>query len=400
MATYKYIAQTIEGKKVRGTMEAANMEELHQNLKDGQLFLISAKEKKDRRNTRRPFKTRVLADFSRQLSTLVGAGVTLVRALNIIAREESVKPRERAVYEDMLAKIRQGISLSEAMEAQGGVFPDLMIHMYRSAETGGNLEQVSLKMAELYEKEHRLQGKISSALIYPKILTVMIVAVILILTKFVLPKFQELFDQMEQLPLSTRILYGLSGVMQKYWYVVLIAFLVLWIGWKALLRISTVKIQWNKKLLHLPVIGKLQKVICTSRFARTLSSLYSAGIPIMTALEIARKTSGNEYIDDQFDQVITHVKAGNNLSDGLQMIDGFVMKLPDAIRVGEETGSLDKMLLSIADSLEFDADIAINKMVSLVEPVMLIVMGVIVAFVMVAVFSALYGSYDALSNMS
>lgn len=132
MATYKYIAQTIEGKKVRGTMEAANMEELHQNLKDGQLFLISAKEKKDRRNTRRPFKARVLADFSRQLSTLVGAGVTLVRALNIIAREESVKPRERAVYEDMLAKIRQGISLSEAMEAQGGVFPDLMIHMYLS----------------------------------------------------------------------------------------------------------------------------------------------------------------------------------------------------------------------------------------------------------------------------
>lgn len=399
MATYKYIAQTRNGKKVRGTMEAGTMEELHRNLKDGQLFLISAKEKKDQRNTRKPLKAKVLADFSRQLSTLVGAGVTLVRALNIIAREESVKQRERAIYEDMLMRIRQGISLSEAMEAQNGAFPDLMINMYRSAETGGNLEQVSLKMAELYEKEHRLQGKISSSLIYPKILLAMIVGVILILTKFVMPKLQELFDQMERLPLSTRILNQISWVMQNYWYVVLLAILLLWIGGKALLKIPAIRVKWKKVLLHLPLVGKLQMVICTSRFARTLSSLYAAGIPMMTALEIARKTSGNEYIDEQFDQVITYVRAGNNLSDGLQLVDGFVTKLPDTIRVGEETGSLDKMLLSIADSLEFDADIAINKLVSLVEPVMLIVMGVVVAFVMVAVFSALYGSYDAISNM-
>lgn len=399
MADYKYIAQTLEGKKVRGTMEAANMEKLHRNLKDGALFLLSAREIKEKKRRKKPFKAKVLADFSRQLSTLVGAGVTMIRALNIISREESIRPKERAVYEDMQTRIRQGIPLSEAMEAQEGVFPDLMIHMYRSAEAGGNLEQVSMKMAELYEKEHKLQGKISSSLIYPKILLVMIVGVILILTKFVMPKFQDLFDQMERLPLSTMILNQISFVMQNYWYVVLAVGLLLWAGWKALLTIPSVQIQWNKILLHLPVIGRLQQVICTSRFARTLSSLYAAGIPIMTALEIGKKTSGNAYIESQFDQVISYVRAGNNLSDGLQQVDGFVSKMPDAIRVGEETGSLDKMLLSIADSLEFDADIAINKMVSLVEPVMLIVMGAIVAFVMVAVFGALYGSYDVISNM-
>lgn len=399
MADYKYIAQTLEGKKVRGTMEAANMEKLHRNLKDGALFLLSAREIKEKKRRKKPFKAKVLADFSRQLSTLVGAGVTMIRALNIISREESIRPKERAVYEDMQTRIRQGIPLSEAMEAQEGVFPDLMIHMYRSAEAGGNLEQVSMKMAELYEKEHKLQGKISSSLIYPKILLVMIVGVILILTKFVMPKFQDLFDQMERLPLSTMILNQISFVMQNYWYVVLAVGLLLWAGWKALLTIPSVQIQWNKILLHLPVIGRLQQVICTSRFARTLSSLYAAGIPIMTALEIGKKTSGNAYIESQFDQVISYVRAGNNLSDGLQQVDGFVSKMPDTIRVGEETGSLDKMLLSIADSLEFDADIAINKMVSLVEPVMLIVMGAIVAFVMVAVFGALYGSYDVISNM-
>lgn len=151
--------------------------------------------------------------------------------------------------------------------------------------------------------------------------------------------------------------------------------------------------------LHMPVFGKLQKVICTARFARTLSSLYSAGIPIVPALQIARNTVGNDYIDLQFDEVIPYVRAGNNLSDGLDMVDGFVKKLSDTIRVGEETGSLDSMLLATADAMEFDADIAINKMVSYVEPIMLIIMGIVVAFVMVAVFSALYGSYDSIAGM-
>ncbi|MDD7209660.1 MAG: type II secretion system F family protein [Lachnospiraceae bacterium] len=399
MGTYRYIAQTAEGKKVRGVLEAANPEELHQNLKDGNLFLLSAKEQKSKKNRKKPFKTKTLADFSRQLSTLVGAGVTLVRAIGIIAKGKSVKPRERAVYDDILTKIRQGIPLSEAMEAQDGVFPELMIHMYRSAEAGGNLEQVSLKMAELYEKEHRLQGKISSSMIYPKILLVMILAVILILTKFVLPEFKELFDQMERLPLPTRILNHISYVMEHHWILVLAVLFFIWGGGKILLRAPSVRARWHKLLLHLPVIGNLEQVICTSRFARTLSSLYSAGIPIVTALGIARKTSGNLYIEDQFDEVISFVKAGNNLSDSLEMVDGFVNKLSDTIRVGEETGSLDRMLVSTADALEFDADMAINKMVSLVEPTMLIVMGFIVAFVMIAVFSALYGSYDAISNM-
>lgn len=146
---------------------------------------------------------------------MVAAGVTLVRALNIIARGEAVKPKERAVYEDMLSKIRQGIALSEAMEAQGGAFPPLMIYMFRSAESGGNLDQVALKMAELYEKDHKLNTKVAGAMIYPKILAGMIVAVILVLTKYVMPQFQELFEQMDTLPLSTRILNSISDFMQS-----------------------------------------------------------------------------------------------------------------------------------------------------------------------------------------
>ena len=398
MAQFKYKAQTIDGKKVSGTMNAADQSELHQRLRDGELFLLSAKEVKSSKGIKQ-FKPKVLADFCRQLSTLVAAGVTLVRALNIIARGEAIKPKERAVYEDMLAKIRQGISLSEAMEAQGGAFPPLMIYMFRSAESGGNLDQVSLKMAELYEKDHKLNTKMAGAMIYPKILAGMIVAVILVLTKYVMPQFQELFEQMDTLPLSTRILKSISDFMQSYWYIAIILIVVLWAGAKALLTIASVRLKWHKIKVHMPVFGKLQKTICTSRFARTLSSLYSAGIPIVPSLQIARKTVGNDYIDQQFDNVIPFVRAGNNLSEGLDMVDGFTRKLTDSIRVGEETGSLDNMLMTTSEALEYDADMAINKMMSYVEPIMLIIMGLILAFVMVSVFGAIYGSYDSIAGM-
>lgn len=398
MAQYKYKAQTIEGKKVSGVMNAADEAELHQRLREAELFLLSAKETRTKKAVKQ-FKPKVLADFSRQLSTLVAAGVTLVRALSIISRGEAVKPKERAVYEDMLVKIRQGISLSDAMEAQEGAFPTLMIYMFRSAETSGSLDQVAMKMATLYEKDHKLNAKISSSMIYPKILAVLIIGVILILTKYVMPQFEEMFDEMTELPPATKALNAISGFMDNYWFVAIGVLLLIYVGFRALLRVPSVRLLWHKIKVKAPLVGKLQKVICTSRFARTLSSLYSAGIPIVPSLQIARKTIGNDYIDLQFDKVIPFVRAGNNLSDGLDMVDGFVRKLSDSIRVGEETGSLDSMLLSTADSMEYDADIAINKMVSYVEPVMLVIMGLVVGFVMVAVFGALYGSYDSVAGM-
>lgn len=399
MAQFKYKAQSLDQKKITGTMNAADERELYQRLREQNLFLLSAQEVKSVRRNRR-FKPKVLAEFCRELSTLIGAGVTLVRALAIIANGDAVKPRQKAVYTDLLTQIRQGIALSDAMEAEGDAFPPLMIYMFRSAETSGNMDQVAMKMAQLQEKDHKLNAKISSSMVYPKILGAMIIAVIFIVTNFLLPQFDELFSQMGSMPLSTTILMGVGHIMQNYWYLIIAAGVGIYFGVKALIRVPSVRLKWHRFKLKVPVFGKLQKVVCTSRFARTLSSLYSAGIPIVPALQITRKTIGNDYIDQQFDQVIPFVRAGNNLSEGLDMVDGFVRKLTDSIRVGEETGSLDTMLLATADSLEYDAEIAINKMVSYVEPIMLMVMGLIVAFVLIAIFSALYGSYGAIGSTS
>ena len=374
MPQYKYKAQTYEGEKKNGQLAAADETELQQILRGEGLFMLSAS-LAERKKMERPLNDKVLAEFSRQLGTLVAAGVTLVRALNIISNAESIKPREKRIYEEMLRQIRQGRALSEAMEDANGAFPPLIVYMYRSAESSGNLDHVAIKMAEHYEKGHRLNTKISTSMMYPKILAVMIVAVVLILTKFVMPQLQE------------------------YWVLAIILILGAWVGARGLMRIRKVRIWWHKCKLHMPLVGILWKTIYTSRFAGTLSSLYSAGVPIVSALQIARKTIGNDYIDVQFDDVIPFVRAGNNLSDGLDMIDGFMKKLPDSIRVGEETGSLDSMLTSTSNAMEYDADVAITKMVGYVQPMMLIIMGAIVAFVMIALFSALYGSYDAIAGM-
>lgn len=398
MAQYKYKATDKKGKRIKGVMNAADETELQQRLHEQDAFLISAKET-GRNRFSRQLKPKVLADFSRQLSMLISAGVTLVRAINIIAAGESVKPKERAIYNDILKQLRQGIPLSDAMEAQNGAFPTLMIYMYRSAESSGNIDQVTMQMAEHYEKTHRLEAKLSSSMTYPKILGVMILGVIIIITKYILPQFADLFNMMPELPASTRILMGFSNFIQDYWIGVIIGAVLLVVLIKAILMNRKARVVWSRAKIKVPMFGKLNKTICTSRFARTLSSLYAAGIPVVSCLQIARKTIGNDYMDDQFDKIIPFVRAGNNLSDGLDMADGFVHKMTDSIRVGEETGQLDNMLRSTADSLEYDADIAISKLVSYVEPLMLIIMGIIVAFVLVSVLSAMYGSYSAIGGM-
>lgn len=392
MALYRYKAQTKAGKVVRGQMNVADEHELHIKLRENGQFLLQYNIVEKRR-MRRALKPKVLSEFSRQLSTLLGAGITLVRALNIISSGEAVRPKEKAIYEDLQTKLRQGISLSDAMEQQNGSFPPLMISMFRSAEAGGNLDQVALKMADLYEKDYKLNSKIKSSMTYPKFMGVMLVGVVLLITNFILPQFEDMFSNPETLPTSTKLLMGLSAALTQHWFVFLVIALGVIVLVRYLMTLPKVRLQWHKFLLHMPMIGPLQKTICTSRFTRTMSSLYASGIPIVTCLTIARKTIGNDYIDFQFDEVIPYVRAGNNLSDALDKVDGFVRKMIDSVRVGEETGNLDTMLTSTSDGMEYDADMAVSKMVSYVEPAMMLIMGLMVGFVLVSVFAGMYSGY-------
>lgn len=397
MPKYQYQATDMDGKKCKGVLAASDENELYEKLRAENKYLISAKEATSKKNTK-TMNAQSLADFCRELGTLLGAGVTLVRALGMIAQNDSIKPRERAVYTELLRVIRQGVALSDAMEGMEGVFPAMMINMIRASEAAGNMDRTAVQLGIHYGKQHRLNSKIKSSMTYPKFLGVLIVVVVAVLLGFVLPQFDSLFSMMDELPLPTRILYALTGFVSKFWYLCIAGAVALVILVRAICSIASVRLVLDRMMVHMPIAGKLWKVVYTARFARSMSSLYTAGIPVVTAMGIAKNSIGNTYIEKQFDGAVPVVRGGGSLSDALETIDGFVKKLSFSVRVGEETGSLDSMLTTTAEDLEYDSDLAITKLVSYLEPAMIILMALIVGFIMIAVMMPIYASYSAIET--
>lgn len=395
---FRYTAKDIDGRTVRGTMEAADYDALYAQLLEQGLYPqhITGRGADRRPRTLRP---QELSDLCRQLSTLLASGVSLVRALTIISRDEGISAGLRRVYESVLSEVRKGASLSDALEAQQ-VFPALMLGMIRAGEGSGRLDRVAERLAVHYEKAHQMNQQVKSALMYPMILAVLSVAVVIVIVivTFVLPQFSDLFSTMDSLPAVTLALMAFSDFMVTKWYLLLLGLAALAAALRALLRSPSVRLALDRGKLKMPVFGRLHRIICTARFARTISSLYASGLPIITALQTARDTIGNAYIASQFDAVLAQVRSGVSLSAALESVDGFQRKLCSSIAVGEETGQLDSMLDSIADSMEYDAQQASRRMMTILEPMLIVLMAGVVGFIIIAVMSPIIGSYSAIES--
>lgn len=391
---FRYTAKDIDGRTVRGTMEAADYDALYAQLLEQGLYPqhITGRGADRRPRTLRP---QELSDLCRQLSTLLASGVSLVRALTIISQDEGISAGLRRVYESVLSEVRKGASLSDALEAQQ-VFPTLMLGMVRAGEGSGRLDRVAERLAVHYEKAHQMNQQVRSALMYPMILAVLSVAVVIV--TFVLPQFSDLFSTMDSLPAVTLALMAFSDFMVTKWYLLLLGLAALAAALRALLRVPSIRLALDRCRLTMPVFGPLCRVICTARFARTISSLYASGLPIITALQTARDTIGNAYIASQFDAVLAQVRSGVSLSAALESVDGFQRKLCSSIAVGEETGRLDSMLDSIADSMEYDAQQASRRMMTILEPLLIVLMAFVVGFIIIAVMSPIIGSYSAIEG--
>ena len=396
MARFKYVAKDMSGKIHKGTVEAASENALTQQLRDENLYLVEAKDLNGAKKHKK-LKAKQLAAFCRELSTLLASGVTLVRALDIISEQEGINKDERDIYKDVLQDLKRGISLSDAMESKE-CFPDLMIGMIRSGEGSGNLDLVTQRLSIQYEKDYKLTQQVKSAMTYPCILLVLCVVIVILIVTFILPQFQSLFDQMESLPMITNILIAVSNFLVQKWYIALLIVAVIVALIRIIVGIPSVRrsVDWMK--VHMWGFGKLFKVVYTARFARTLSSLYSSGMPLVSAVGVAAKTIGNGYVESQFDEVITMVRGGVPLSQGLREVDGLLKKLSSTILVGEESGRLDVMLDSIAETLEADAEQATKRMVTLLEPILIIFMALIVGCIMIGVMLPIYQSYSAIEN--
>ena len=396
MPNFRYTAKSMEGKIQRGTMEAAGEGVLQQMLKEQGLYLIEAKDAAAVKKHKK-LNARQLSEFSKELSTLLASGVSIVRALEIIAEEDGISPVTKALYLDILAELKRGLSLSEAMEMKQ-CFPELMLGMIRSGEGSGNIDAVMNRLALHYERENRLKQQVQSAMTYPMVLLVMSILVVILIVTFILPQFEELFAEMESLPVVTEILMGISDFLVTQRYVALLVIFLLFIILRTVGKIYKVRRTIDYIKVHMPVAGKLNKVIYTARFSRTLSSLYSSGMPIASALQTAGGTVGNVYVEEQFDKVISMVRSGIPLSQALREVDGFLRKLSSTIMVGEESGRLDAMLDSIAMTMEEEAEAATKRLVTLLEPILICIMALVVGFIIIAVMLPIYESYGAIEG--
>lgn len=400
MPRYRYTATALSGKTLHGVTEAASAEALYITLREQDLYMTDAKEVGTNASVYRPLKTPELAEFCRSLGTLLSAGVPLVRAFRIMADERGLNARTKLLYNTLLKELRKGVPLSDAMHQCAPAFPELLIAMTRSAEGTGSIDASFLRMGRYYDREHKVNQQVGNSLMYPLILLVMIVGVIAILMGFVVPQFMPMFEQMDSLPLPTVVLFAVSDFVSANWVLIILVAAFLVVGGRIALAQPAVRRQWDRMQLHAPVIGKLNQKICTARFARTLSNLYSSGVPIVATLIASRDAVGNRWIISQFDEVLDKVRAGNSLSESLALVDGFEQSMSSSIAVGEETGKLDELLVTISETLDFEAEVATKRLVTLLEPIMIVIMGVIVAFVVVAVILPIYQSYGTIGQSS
>lgn len=395
MRNYKYTALQLDGKKIKGKMQAKDKAELHKLLQNKDLFLTDASEIGE--NVKQvKFKPQELSEFCRELGTMLSAGIPLIRAVSIMTARD-ISKKKKDVYTNLFRSIKQGLMLSEAMEQQGQVFPELLISMYRASEASGQIDTTSKRMAEHYEKTHRLRKKVSSAMMYPIILSIITLGVLLVVFLAVLPKFFTLFEELNTpLPAITRFMLGFSNFLKTNWALVFIGVLVFILALNLLGKAPKVRYFKDKAKLRIPVIGKLLKIIYTARFATTLSSTYASGISIVRALGNTRDTVGNTYIASQFGELIQNVRSGEIFSQSIAKIDGFDPKLAATILIGEETGKLDDMLNATANDFDYEAEMALNKLTAIVEPCMIVIMAVVVGTVIVSVMLPMTTLYDAI----
>jgi type IV pilus assembly protein PilC len=363
-------------------------------LKERNLSLIDYKQ--INRLKRNSLNTVDLIIFTRQLSSMIDAGVSIVKGINIIT-ESTTNTFAKKTYKNISQEIQRGNSLSNAMTKQGTAFPDILINMVSAGEIGGTLEKSLNLMSSHFEKEQRLINKIKSASTYPIILAVISVAVVLLLMTFVLPTITKMFDP-EAVPPLTRFVMGISDFIINYWYFIIAFFVILITGTKFLLTIPTIKRSFDHMLLKLPIIGKLNRTIYSARCARSFASLYLSGIQTLEMISSTARILNNTYIESLFDEMMLKVSQGELISKAIEDMKIFDPMLSSMINVGEETGTLGDILVKTADYFDGEAENALQKMVSLIEPIMLVFMGVIIGVIIVSVIQPMFGMYDQIGG--
>lgn len=398
MKSFSYVAQDAKSRQVKGIINAENEQEFLQRAKEKGLYVRDYKES-DSEETKSiyKFKTTELAFCCRQLSAMLTSGLTLVKAIDILTKEQE-NEKARAIWQDIYENVQKGESFSSTLEMHSGSFPGFLISMVGAGESSGSLDIIMTRMSDHYAKENKLKNTIRGAMIYPIILLILCIVIVIFLFTVIMPTFIDMFESKEDMPALTRIMAAISDFMRKKWYILVVIFIALFLGIKVALKNPDLRVKFDRMLIKGPGFGPLVTKIYTGRFARTLSSLYSSGLPMVECLERASAILGNSYVDQKFVDVIDEVKQGETLSSAITRTEIFEPMFCSVIYVGEESGALDSILEKTSDYYEDESDSAVQRLVSIIEPVLLIFMGVIIGLVVCGIYPALYGAMENLEN--
>ncbi len=397
-AIYKYSAKDMAGRVIAGTIEADTDSTVVRHLRNMGFFITNIERQAKRRNVSDFLQSvlgvglRELAIFSRQFSTMINAGVPIVHALSILEQQTSSKTLREIVTQIRL-DVEGGRALSDALARYPKVFSTLYVNMVQAGETGGVLDQVLLRIATFLEKEVALRQKIRAALVYPALLTVTALAGLMFMTVVILPQFQQLFKSLggsEGLPLPTQIAMGVSLAIRRYWYVVIGGLAALGYLSRRYVRTPSGRARYDYLKLHLPVLGELNRKIVVARFSRTLGTLVASGVPIVQALDVVAKAIGNTVIGRAVEAVGAGIREGQTIALPLQLSGVFPPMLVQMTKVGEETGALEQMLEKVAEFYDIEVEATVQSLTSLLEPVLIIFMGLIVGAMVVSLYLPIF----------
>ena len=394
MKTFQITSMTRAGKMNNFVFSAANVDDLKKTIKERNLYLIDYREINPKEVMGKKLGVKQLVIFSRQMSTMLASGIPIIQALDMLqSKVDNKKARDvfRSIYED----VQKGNSLSDSMLAQRGAFPELLTNMVRAGEVGGTLDQSLSRMSSHFEKEAKLASKIRSASIYPMILAVVSVAVVLMLVTFVLPTITAMFDE-SQMPWTTKIILAFSNFLLNNWLMLIFGIVFLVVAVHFSLKIPSIRIGVDKLILRLPIFGKLNRTVYSARCARAFASLYSSGVQTLDMIETAGKVLNNTYLEQKFLFVLEVVSRGDLISMAIEQTNEFDNMLSSMIFIGEESGSLGEILESTADSFDGEADAALQRMVAMIEPIMIIVLGLVIGFIVVSIIQPIFAMYGTL----
>lgn len=403
MATFAYVGRSKSGAVKKGELAAKSRDEAVEQLRKQQVVVTSLEEKAAGQGLSFSFGSGVsekdLVIFTRQFGTMINAGLPLIQCLDILATQSENAPLRKAIAE-VKVQVEGGSTFSDALRKHPKIFDDLYINMVHAGEVGGLLDTILARLSKHIEKAMKLKGQIKSAMVYPSAILGIATIVIAVLMIWVIPVFEKMFKEMSggkmALPAPTQLVIDMSNFVQGAWYLILGVLVGVVIGFKKYYATQQGKLVIDRIALRLPVFGSLIRKASVAKFTRTLGTLLASGVPLLEALTICAKTSGNKVIEGALLEAKVSISGGKTISEPLAKSGTFPKMVTHMISVGESTGALDNMLGKIADFYEDEVDQAVENLTTLLEPMMMVFLGVTVGFIVVAMYLPIFTMASAI----